>query len=213
MLPIPRHLPEIEIMDTKVLIFKPVFELGLWNSWILTLFIVLHPVIMNIIDKALGTGDLSQKMGDVPSAEGKKRHFPIPTLLLFVLFIFSIFLPLRLHTPWLYIGILIYLIGIAMFLSSIITAVKKPLGLVFSQGMYRYSRHPLYLSFLLVFIGISVAAASWLFLLLSLGWMAFPLSQVSVEERGCLETFGADYQEYMQRTPKWLGIPKKQSGP
>jgi protein-S-isoprenylcysteine O-methyltransferase Ste14 len=186
----------------------PTFKIGFWNASILTLFTVLHPLIMNFVDEAFGTGNINQKMGDVPLEKGVKRHIPIPTVLLIVLFVFSIFLPLKLGTVWFYFGIVIYLVGIVMFLSSIITAAKTPLGQVFSRGMYRYSRHPLYLSFLVIFLGISVASVSWLYLLLSMGWMIFPISQVSSEEKSCLASFGAEYQEYMNRTPKWLGLPK-----
>jgi protein-S-isoprenylcysteine O-methyltransferase Ste14 len=163
---------------------------------------------MNFVDKAVGTGNMNKKMGGVQAKEGEKKTFPIPTVLLIALFVYSIFLPLKLGTPWLYIGLAIYLFGIAMFLSSIITVAKTPVDQIFSRGMYRYSRHPLYLSFLFVFVGISVASASWVFLLLSMGWMVFPISQVASEEQGCIESFGIEYQEYMKRTPKWLGIPK-----
>jgi len=186
----------------------PTLEIGFWNAWILALFMLLHPLIMNFVDKAVGTGNINQKMGDVPAEEGKKRPIPIPTVLLIVLFIYSIFLPLKLGTPWFNVGFAIYLVGIVMFLTSMITAAKTPLGQIFSRGMYRYSRHPLYISFLSILMGISVASASWVFLMLSMGWMFFPISQVASEEQGCLESFENEYQEYMHRTPKWLGIPK-----
>ncbi len=186
----------------------PAFELGLWNAWILALFLVLHPLVMNIVDNAVGTGDINKKMGDPSLEERGKQSIPIPTLLLIALFVYSVFLPLKTGTVWLYSGIAIYMVGVAMFLAAIITAVKTTLGQVFSGGMYRYSRHPLYLSFLILFVGISLATLSWLFLLLSMIWMIFPLAQVEAEEQGCLKTFGIEYQEYIARTPKWLGLPK-----
>jgi protein-S-isoprenylcysteine O-methyltransferase Ste14 len=31
---------------------------------------------------------------------------------------------------------------------------------------------------------------------------------VNSEEQGCLDSFGDEYKKYMERTPKWLGIPK-----
>lgn len=186
----------------------PAFRIGLWNAWIPSLFIVLHPLIMKLVDNAVGTGNLTAKMGDVPTEEGEKKPIPIPTILLMVLFVYTIFLPLKLGTTWFYVGLAIYLTGIGMFLSAIITAARTPLGKIFTGGTYRISRHPLYLSFLLTFLGVSLASVSWLFLLLSLGWMYFPLSQVNSEEKGCLDTFGVEYQEYMDRTPQWFGIPK-----
>ena len=35
-----------------------------------------------------------------------------------------------------------------------------------------------------------------------------PRSQITVEERGCLALFGTAYQEYLNKTPRGLGIPK-----
>ena len=186
----------------------PTFEIGFWNAWTLALFVILHPLIMKFVDKTVGNGNISQKLGDVPLKEGEKRAFPIPTLLLIGLFIYSIFLPLQLGTAWFFFGLAIYLVGIVMFLNSIITVAKTPMGKIFSRGMYRYSRHPLYLSVLFIFVGISVASASWVFLLFSMGWTALPISQVNAEEHSCIETFGIEYQEYMHKTPKWLGMPK-----
>jgi protein-S-isoprenylcysteine O-methyltransferase Ste14 len=186
----------------------PIFKLGIWNAWILILFLILHPFIMKFVDMLVGTGDINRKMGETLAEKREKRLLPIPTLLLFVLFIYSIFLPLKVGTSWFYIGLVFFVFGMAIFLSAIITAAKTPLGQIFSRGIYRYSRHPLYLSFLILFVGISVASASWLFLLLSIGWMVFPISQLASEEQGCLESFGIEYQEYMNRTPKWLGFPK-----
>jgi len=186
----------------------PAFKIGIWNAWILMLFMALHTLIMLLIDKAMGTGNIYKKMGEVPTDSGEKRANTISTTLMYVLFAYSIFLPLKLGTLWFYAGILIYLLGISMFISAIITVAKTPMGQIFSQGMYRYSRHPLYLSFLIIYVGVSVASVSWVFLLLSIGWMVFPAMHVTFEERECLEAYGDEYQEYMNRTPKWIGIPK-----
>jgi protein-S-isoprenylcysteine O-methyltransferase Ste14 len=166
---------------------------------------------MQLVDRVAGTGDLNQKMGDVPLKDGQKKPVPIPTLLLIGLFIISIFIPLWLGTLWFYSGLTVFFIGVVVFLSAILTAAKAPPGQVFSAGMYRYSRHPLYLSFIIIFLGISIASASWLYLILSMAWVAIPVSQVGAEEHMCLETFGVEYRQYMQRTPKWLGFPKHRS--
>ncbi len=192
----------------SVVTLIPIFQVGVWNAWIPGLFILLHPYIMKLVDKLVGAGDIDIKMGAMPIESGSKRPIPLPTLLLIALFILSIFIPLKTGTIWILAGLAIYLAGITIFLSAIITAAKTPDGRVFSTGIYRYSRHPMYLSFFLVFVGISLASASWLFLLLSMGWMAFPMSQVSQEELECMSTFGSDYSAYMDRTPKWIVIPK-----
>ena len=180
----------------------PAFEIGLWNAWILILFFVLFTLIIVYVGKALGAGDVYRKMGNTPTDEGEKRANTISTVIMFILFAYSIFLPLKLNTVMFYAGFTIYLLGLGIFLSAIITVAKTPLGQIFRQGIYGYSRHPLYLSFFITFVGVSIATASWVFLLLSVAWMIFPVQQITAEEQGCIEIFGVNYQEYMNRGPQ-----------
>ncbi|OGO14589.1 MAG: hypothetical protein A2Y53_04670 [Chloroflexi bacterium RBG_16_47_49] len=187
----------------------PAFEIGLWNAWILMLYLPLHTLIMKAVDKAVGTGEIFKKMGDdVSYQKGEKSASTIYMVLLLVLLAYSIFLPLKLGTAWFYAGLTIYLVGLVMFLSAIVNIATTPLGKPFTQGMYRYSRHPLYFSGVITFVGVSIASASWVFLLLTGVIMIVLAYTIIAEERSCLETYGVEYQEYLNKTPRWIGIPK-----
>ena len=59
-----------------------------------------------------------------------------------------------------------------------------------------------------IFAGVGIATASWVFLLLSVLYVIVLLLWVDAEERHCLKFYGAAYREYMDRTPRWIGIPK-----
>jgi protein-S-isoprenylcysteine O-methyltransferase Ste14 len=83
-----------------------------------------------------------------------------------------------------------------------------PLGKPWTTGLYRYSRHPMVLSSFFVLIGTGIAAASWLFLLLSIVFIVLTNIYVADEEQFCLEKYGTSYHEYISRTPRWLGKPK-----
>ena len=140
--------------------WSPALEIGLWNAWILMLYLPLHPLIMIVVDKAVGTGEIFKKMGDVPYEKGEKRAFVIYMLGLFAMVAYSIFLPLKLGMVWFYVGLPIYLVGLVMFLTAIVNIARTPLGQPFTQGMYRYSRNPMLFSGLITFVGVSVASAS-----------------------------------------------------
>jgi protein-S-isoprenylcysteine O-methyltransferase Ste14 len=58
------------------------------------------------------------------------------------------------------------------------------------------------------FVGAGIAAASWLFLLLSGLFVVTHFMNAISEERQCLEAYGSNYQDYLDRTPRWLGLPK-----
>jgi protein-S-isoprenylcysteine O-methyltransferase Ste14 len=146
--------------------------------------------------------------GDVPYQKAEKRAYFIYMAILFILLAYSIFLPLKLGTLWFYTGFAIYLLGLLMLITTYVNVATTPLGKPFTQGMYRVSRHPVYLSLFITFVGVSVASASWIFLSLSIVSLILQITSVIAEERACLDIFGSEYQEYMNRTPRWIGIPK-----
>ncbi len=187
----------------------PAFKLGLWNAWILMLFFPFQSLIMKSVDKLVGTGGIYKKMGgEAPQQRGEKNAYLLYLVIILVLMAYSIFLPLRLGTLWFYAGIIIYLAGLVIFLTALVNVSTTPLGQLFTRGMYRFSRHPLYLSSLLILVGVSLASASWVFLLLTGVIIIVQAYQVAMEEKGCLVTYGAEYQKYMDRTSKWIGIPR-----
>jgi protein-S-isoprenylcysteine O-methyltransferase Ste14 len=75
-------------------------------------------------------------------------------------------------------------------------------------GAYRYSRHPGYAAHFLIYFSVSIASASWIFLLVTIMLAVLLSISIKDEERYCLERYGLAYREYMNRTPRWLGIPK-----
>lgn len=171
------------------------------------LVFILLPLIMIIVDRAVGDGTINQKMGEVPAGKKGKILNAIASGLLILLILYSIFLPLKVGTIWFYTGLPIYLLGSIMFLTSIVNIAATPLGKVRTEGAYRFSRHPGYFSASVILLGVSITSASWLFLLLAVCYTAAQNSQLKSEEQNCLEIFGEEYSEYKDRTPRWIGLP------
>jgi protein-S-isoprenylcysteine O-methyltransferase Ste14 len=142
--------------------------------------------------------------------ETEKRLFGFSRVVMFLPIIYSIFLPLRLGSMWFYVGLPITLVGLIMLLTVWVSFATTPVDdEPITTGLYRYSRHPMYLTSFLMDIGISIVCASWLFLLLAIASMLFAhVRFAGFEERFCLEKYGDAYREYMNKTPKYLGIPK-----
>jgi protein-S-isoprenylcysteine O-methyltransferase Ste14 len=142
----------------------------------------------------------------------KKEHKldVIATLIFVASVIYSFFLPLKLGTAWLYIGLIVYLFGMILNIVAGTNLVNTPLDRPATKGLYRISRNPIYLSTNLIFIGIGIACASWLILLLIAISIILQNITIDAEERWCLEKYGDAYREYMNRTPKWIGIPKSE---
>jgi protein-S-isoprenylcysteine O-methyltransferase Ste14 len=186
----------------------PEFTIGIWNAWLLMLVFLLQPLILLVVDRLVGTGEIYKKLGGEPPDAFHQRLGRIATLLIYVMVVFSVFLPLKTGTAWLYTGLLIYGVGLAIFLDAIVIAARARLGELFVGGIYRYSRHPLYLSSLIILLGVSLATASWIFLFLSAVYIYMTFSFVPAEEQDCLASFGEAYQAYMAVTPRWIGLPR-----
>lgn len=100
-----------------------------------------------------------------------------------------------------------YLSGYLLYTAAWVNVAAAEKGTVFSSGLYRYSRHPMYISSALVFTGAGLLSGTWAFLLFSVIVSAMHLYNGYAEERICVEVFGDEYREYASRTPRWIGLP------
>jgi protein-S-isoprenylcysteine O-methyltransferase Ste14 len=105
-------------------------------------------------------------------------------------------------------GVAIVLLGVAAFRRAGTTVdprVPQQTSRVVSTGIYRRSRNPMYLGFLLVLFGWSLYLSNGLcFLLLPLFIAYMNRFQILPEERMMLEKFGAQYNTYMARVRRWI---------
>jgi len=188
----------------------PAFELGLWNAWIfmvpaLLVLLLCFPVMMKKGAPG-GPARVPCKSKITLLVAGLSKIIFFPAVL------YSVFLPLQLGTIWFYVGLPITLIGLVGIILVLVDWVKTPAGQPVTRGIYRYSRHPMYVTMVLLLLGVSIISASWVFLLFTIisGVGATRPYFVKIEEAQCLGHYGDVYREYMNRTPRWIGIPKSE---
>jgi protein-S-isoprenylcysteine O-methyltransferase Ste14 len=181
----------------------PAFEIGVWNAWIFTIFIFLCVFLSQII-KGVG-----EKIAHSEEENKLNRYVALVSILMVI---YSIFLPLKLGTVWFYTGLSIFIVGLIVQIITIVNVATTPKGEPFTKGAYHYSRNPLSLGMLFTFLGIGIASASWLFLLLSITIAIITHFMIFAEEHSCLKKFGDSYRDYMNRTPRWIGIRNPKGG-
>ena len=86
---------------------------------------------------------------------------------------------------------------------SNLLAFEKTTRLV-STGIYRYIRHPLYSSLLLLAWGIFFKLPSWIGGSLVMVATGFLFLTALTDEQECLRFFGDVYQEYMKKTRRFI---------
>ena len=182
----------------------PVFEIGVWNAWIFTICQMLTiPFLFRIANKRGSTHD-----EDLEMSTTQRVIITSTKLLIFPALIYSIFLPLKLGTMWFYIGLPVTLLGVVTRAIALVNWATTPTDAPITRGLYRFSRHPMYIADFLFFLGLGIATASWIFLLFSVLWLATNFILGNYEEQDCLDRYGDAYREYMNITPRWIGIPK-----
>jgi len=142
-----------------------------------------------------------------PSQTGKIiSYISMPMWLLATAY--SVFLPFKLGTIWFAIGLIIFFLGLIINVFATVNFTTTPRNEPVTGGTYRYSRHPIYVALLLIYLSVSIASASWVFLLLTVLLAVEVRLSIVDEERYCLWKYGDAYREYIERTPRWIGIPK-----
>lgn len=81
----------------------------------------------------------------------------------------------------------------------------KPTTALVTHGLFRFSRNPIYVSNLLIYIGLSlVLRAGWALALIPvLIWMLC-IGVIMHEERYLEDKFGEDYLRYKRKVRRWL---------
>ena len=185
----------------------PEFELGLLNAWIFMVPSLLLMLLWLIL--------MTKKHAPLPPKNARMPKTAelfniISKLIYFPAVICSVFMPLKLGTVWFYIGLPITLIGLVGSLMVVVNWANTPAGEPVTRGIYRYSRHPGYVTEVSLLLGVSIISASWVFSLFPIIIWAGAAHFIKLEEAYTLGHYGKAYSEYMNRTPRWIGLPKSE---
>jgi protein-S-isoprenylcysteine O-methyltransferase Ste14 len=74
---------------------------------------------------------------------------------------------------------------------------------VVDRGLYAITRHPQYLGYVFLDYGFSFLSQHWAVFLLAIIGNIFFYLQVIQEEKHCLNQFGDQYKQYLQRVPRF----------
>ncbi len=86
-----------------------------------------------------------------------------------------------------------------------VAAPNQPIHQLMSQGIFRFTRNPMYLALILMHIGMALLLGSlWILLTLLPVWMWVRFTVIRKEEAYLRALFGDDYDDYCRRVRRWL---------
>lgn len=178
------------------------FELSVWNTWILSLpFFALGVLFLGM------KKDIAKRMSDMTGYTKKEKIFTIlASISPYPFLITTIWTPFTTILPLLFLGIVLYILGMASFIASLKTIIETPQDELFLAGTYRFTRNPIYVSTTTVFLGICFATANIMLVAYLVIASLVQHFMILTEERICREKFGLDFEKYLKRVPRYLFI-------
>jgi protein-S-isoprenylcysteine O-methyltransferase Ste14 len=121
------------------------------------------------------------------------------------IFVFLFFLTVIIEFSWrFYIGLIIYIFGLILCAISVINfSVPSNEGFNYN-GLYRCSRNPMYVSYLIYFVGCALLAQSLVLCGIVLIFQITSHWIILSEERWCIEKFGKEYKQYMKKVRRYI---------
>ena len=102
-------------------------------------------------------------------------------------------------------GFIILLVGAGTLgRSHSSTLVIRENHRLITHGIYRFTRHPIYLGVIMVCIGLPVYASSWVGVLIMSALIPLFLYRIRLEEKLLSEEYGDAYRTYVEATRKLI---------
>jgi Putative protein-S-isoprenylcysteine methyltransferase len=184
--------------------------LGLWNLWLF--FVVGYGIIWASMIWANRKRGKSIEDPELYKFHGKKVVV-IGWTWLIAVFSISLFTPANFGTLF-WIGLPFFVMGIVLNAISMHSFAQFTGG-VNTTGIYRHSRHPMYVGGLFFLMGLCLmgwSASAWSIAFLALFIISIPYYHWNalLEEAFLEHKYGDSYREYMNKTPRYFLFSKKE---
>ena len=121
-----------------------------------------------------------------------------------LIFIYLCFLKITTNPYWLYVGLVIYGLGILLCIVSVTNFAKPAENGINIKGIYRVSRNPMYVAYFIYFLGCVLLTQSFILLAILLVFQISAHWIILSEERWCVNKFGDEYINYMNEVRRYI---------
>lgn len=140
-----------------------------------------------------------------PPVKGyEKIAFWVYMLSTLAMFIYLFFTKIIIESNTFYVGVFVYSIGIFLYALAFINFGKPSEQGINTNGLYRFSRNPIYVAFFIFLLGCVWITQSLVLLVLLIVYQVSVHWIILSEERWCISQFGNDYLQYMKKVRRYL---------
>lgn len=175
-------------------------QISLFNAWFLSVPMIIIFAYVSVFHTAT-----TKRMGDMNGYTPKEKAAAVlASLSPYPFMIMTVFIPLSANKTAIICGTLLYAVGLIGFLSAVVSYVKIRPGEPATQGIYKVSRNPMYVSAFLIFASIVIMTLNALLTILLIIIITLNHRMIQVEEKACARRFGKTYEHYRENTPRYL---------
>lgn len=169
--------------------------------WLLLIFLIVRFGLLFIIKK-----EAIQRAGYfAPIQKFEKKAYYIYQVSSIALLIYVMVSSVKIDfSLQFYLGLSFFVAGILLCAISVVSfAFPNDEGLNIN-GIYKYSRNPMYMAYFVCVLGMSLLIQSFVMLVIVLIFQISAHWIIVSEERWCLEKFGKSYEDYMKTVRRYI---------
>ncbi len=171
--------------------------LSINNLWILSaIFLLLNFGFILLFPK--------HNIGRFVKTPKVKYYTNLNQITYYLLFLFSVFIPMKTGTIFFYTGIFLFASGILFYTVSLFYFAISEYDAPVTGGIYRFSRHPVYFSFFIINLGMIIASFSLIVFIIAFLHFYSLVFIINEEEKFCIKQYGDRYIKYQKKTKKYL---------
>jgi protein-S-isoprenylcysteine O-methyltransferase Ste14 len=133
-----------------------------------------------------------------------KLRLHLEANLYFVSLAYPAWLKIPLGTAGFYAGTAVFLLGMVGYILTLWVYGRSPMDQPITRGIYRISRHPMYVSHFAAWMGVAIALQSIVLALANISLFILMHFSNRIEERECLKAYGEPYRQYMEQVPRYF---------
>ena len=118
--------------------------------------------------------------------------------------VYTVFVPFKGGGAWFYGGITIFVLGLIAHPYAMINFATTPPDKSIVKGVYQYSRHPMQILGIVMWLGVGMSTGSWVIILACAIQIFLCRRFLIAQERSCLESYGEEYSRYMVKVSRYF---------
>jgi protein-S-isoprenylcysteine O-methyltransferase Ste14 len=171
------------------------------NGWIL---LVIYGLVFGVTVRSFPKDVIARLYDKSHWTRAQRALTVVGKVISTILFALLAFSPLQIGHPVFIIGSALFVLGLIGLVIALVDFKNAEPGRPATNGLYRVSRNPQWVTLVIMFVGSCLAIGSWAALLLfALAAVCYHV-RILAEERSCLKRYGDAYRDYLARVPRYL---------